>query len=86
MSRTSTLLALGLSLTTAAAAVAQPPAGAGGPGGRGGPGGPGRTPGRTLGQPVEPRPDYVRTADPTNPIVQRMWAEGMERSQAAKYA
>ena len=82
MSRTSTLLALGLSLTTAAAAVAQPPAGAGGPGGRGGPGGPARA----LGQAVEPRPDFVRTAAPTDPVVQRMWAEGMERSQAAKYA
>jgi hypothetical protein len=76
MIRTSTLLALGLSLT-AAAAVAQPPAS--GPGGPGGPA-------RPTGHPVEPRPDYVRTAAPADPVIQRMWAEGMERSQAATYA
>ncbi len=29
---------------------------------------------------------YVRTAPPTDPVIQRMWAEGMERGQAMKLA
>ena len=89
MTRTSTLLALGLSLTAAASAIAQPPAGRpGGPGGPAGPGGPGGRGGAAArtGLPVEPRPDYVRTAAPTDPVVARMWAEGMERSRVATYA
>ncbi|HEY0972129.1 MAG TPA: M20/M25/M40 family metallo-hydrolase [Gemmatimonadales bacterium] len=34
------------------------------------------------GRPVEPRPDYVRAGAPTDPVIQRMWQEGMQRSQA----
>jgi hypothetical protein len=40
-----------------------------------------------MGTPVEPRPDYVRTSAPTDPVIQRIWAEGMGAgSQAAGLA
>jgi hypothetical protein len=36
--------------------------------------------------PVEPRPDYVRTDAPTDPVIAKIWEEGMQRSQAAALA
>jgi carboxypeptidase Q len=38
------------------------------------------------GLPVEPTPSYVRTTPPADPNIQRLWDEGMSRSQAAKDA
>jgi carboxypeptidase Q len=76
MSRTpfgSGLLLAATVLALPAALVAQRPAGAGG-----GPGGQ-----------QQPRIDstlYVRTTPPSNPVIQRMWAEGMERSQVMTLA
>jgi len=32
------------------------------------------------------RPDYVRTTPPDDPMIQRLWTEGMDRSQAASLA
>ena len=68
MSRTSvlaraTLALLGAGLV-ATAAGAQPP-------------GAQQPPVQRMGTPVEPRPDYVRTAAPTDPVIQRILAEGM---------
>ena len=72
MTRRSVTLAFGLTFAATSIAVAQPPArGAGGP-----PGAP---------QDTAPLP-FVRTTAPTDPVIQRMWQEGMERSQAGALA
>ena len=38
------------------------------------------------GLPISPAPAYVRTTPPTDPVIQAMWVEGMERSQAMALA
>lgn len=53
------------------------------PGGRGGPPPVVRNP---QGLPISPAPDYVRTDAPTDPVIQKIWDEGMQRSQAASLA
>ena len=71
MTRRSVTLAFGMTFTAASLAVAQPPA-------RG-------------GMPVQKEPEpaplaFVRTTPPSDPVIQRMWQEGMERSQAGAMA
>ena len=34
--------------------------------------------------PADSLPDYVRTAPPSDPVIQRLWEEGMQRSQVAR--
>ena len=63
-----------LSLAVAAPLVAQPP-------GRGG-----GAPVQRQGLPIDPAPEYVRTTPPADPTIQKLWEEGMGRSQAGKYA
>lgn len=53
------------------------------PGGRGGPPPVVRNP---QGLPISPAPEYVRTDAPTDPVIQKIWDEGMQRSQAASLA
>ena len=36
--------------------------------------------------PADSLPSYVRTSAPTNPVINQIWEEGMQRSQAAKLA
>lgn len=38
------------------------------------------------GLPMNPLPDYVRKDAPTNPAILKIWEEGMQRSQAARFA
>jgi hypothetical protein len=38
------------------------------------------------GLPIEPAPAYVRTSPPADPVIQRLWDEGMTRSRAATLA
>lgn len=73
MPRRSLALAL-LSLAVAAPLIAQPP-------GRGG-----GSPVQRQGLPIDPAPEYVRTTPPADPTIQKLWEEGMGRSQAGKYA
>ncbi|MCE2903216.1 MAG: M28 family peptidase [Gemmatimonas sp.] len=68
---------LALSLVAATAAQAQRP---------GGPGGPPRTQSNPQGLPVSPAPEYVRTSEPTDPNIVKLWEEGMQRSQAGRFA
>lgn len=39
-----------------------------------------------LGLPVSPAPAYVRTTPSTDPVIQKLWEEGMTRSQAGALA
>ena len=74
MRRSSIVTVFGL-LVAASAASAQRPGGA--------------TPVQTIipqGTPIAPAPAYVRTTPPTDPVIQRMWEEGMQRSQAMALA
>ena len=36
--------------------------------------------------PVDPAPSYVRTDAPTDPVILKLWEEGMQRSQAGTLA
>jgi carboxypeptidase Q len=65
----------------AGAPAAGAPAGRGAAGGRGAGGG-----GRGGGAPSVDSTKYVRTAPPTDPIIQRMWTEGTTAGQAGKLA
>ena len=53
---------------------------------QGGRGGAAPAPGQPQGVPIVPAPSYVRTAPPTDPVIQAMWTEGMDRSQAMTLA
>ena len=52
-------------------------------GGRGAGGGP---PGAPQGLPIVPAPAFVRATPPTDPVIAKMWEEGMQRSQAMTLA
>jgi hypothetical protein len=39
-----------------------------------------------MGLPITPAPPYVRTSPPSDPVIQRLWDEGMGRSQAGALA
>jgi hypothetical protein len=65
---------LALSLAAATAANAQRPGGAP------------RTPPNPQALPIAPAPEYVRTTAPTDPNIVKLFEEGMQRSQAPKFA
>lgn len=50
------------------------------------PGGAPRTQPNPQGLPISPAPDYVRTSPPADPNIVKLFEEGMQRSQAPKFA
>ena len=67
-------LVLGLLLVSGPVVNAQRPGG-GGPGG-----------GLPRGAAIVPAPAYVRTTPPADPVIQQLWEEGTQRSQAMRLA